>query len=442
MLPAKFRTLFITRYPVIKEALWVFLGQLLVAVISLIGLRLITEITNPTIYGEVTLWLGIIVLLKNIFVQPVSNYQLRYYPQYFQTAQTQSFNIQIKKYYKRFSILSSSIFLVVLTLVRIINVDIVNWLFVPGLLVFFLSDSSKAYFLNIFSAERKQFLLSLFSIVDTVLLFIFLIIALLINNSAQSYLTGQAAGVTISFLLLYIYFRSVKTSKPQKEEANIGIISVDFKKYALPFIPIAILSWILNLSNRYILNSYSSLIDVGIFTAAFAISSRPFIFLSGVIGNFFRPILFEKQSKKEYAKSNRLFNLWMLAIVTLGSIILILLFFFGSIISNVFLAKDFRQNSEVLFLLIGSGYLFLVMVQAIENRLMSFEDSKSILFIYMISAIIYITANLILIPKLGSIGAGLAISVTFIMQFIIGLFYLNKTLKIKKVIVNGSSKIE
>lgn len=429
MLLVKFRTLFGTRYPVIKEALWVFLGQLLVVVISLIGFRFITEITNPTIYGEVTLWLGIIVLLKNIFVQPVSNYQLRYYPQYFHTYQTQSFNIQIKKYYKRFIILSSSVFLMIVSFVSIIKIDIVNWLFVPGLLIFFLSDSAKVYFLNIFSAERRQFLLSLFSIVDTVLLFVFLIIALLIKNSAQSYLTGQAAGVMISFLLLYAFLRSGKPNQAQKEEADIGIISVDFKKYALPFIPIAILSWILNLSNRYILNSYSSLVDVGIFTAAFAISSRPFIFLSGVIGNFFRPILFEKQSKKEYVKSNHIFNYWILAILAVGIVVLILLFFFGSIISNLFLAKDFRQNSEVLFLLIGSGYLFLAMFQAIENRLMSFEDSRSILYIYIVCSIVHIISNIFLIPTLGSIGAGFAISITFLLQFLLGYLYLNNIRK-------------
>lgn len=429
MLPAKFSTLFITRYPLFKEAFWVFLGQLLVAVISLIGLRLITEFTDPTIYGEITLWLGIIVLLKNAFIMPISNYQLRYYPQFFHTYQTRSFNFQIRKYYKYFFILSSSVFLVGLTLVSVIKMDVVNWLLVPGLLLFFLSDSSKVYFLNIFSAERRQFLLSIFSIVDSVLLFVFLIMALLISNSAQSYIMGQAAGVTLSFLLLYNYFRSSKQSTPQKEEADSGSITVTFKKYALPFIPIAILSWVLNLSNRYILNSYSSLLDVGIFTAAFAISSRPFIFLSGLIGNFFRPILFEKQIKNELAKSNRLFNSWLLVIVVLGSLILVLYFFFGSIISNIFLAKDFRQNSEVLFLLIGSGYLLLTMFQVIENRLMSLEDSKSILFIYMISALIYITVNLILIPKLGLIGAALAVLVTFMLQFIVGWIYLNKALK-------------
>lgn len=425
----KWHSQFVNRFSIIKEGIWVLIGQLLVAIVSLFGLRIITEVTSPSIFGEVTLWLGIMILLKNIFVVPVSNYQLRYYPEYYYKDQIVPFKLQIKKYYKYSLVLSSSLFLIVLILAYLIEISFVDWFLVPVLLIFFILDSTKVYYLNIFSAERKQFLLSLFSVGDSILVYLSIISTLLISNSVLFYLSGQAAGTLITVLAMFSFFMLFHKTQKESEKFDIANISSNFKKYALPYVPIAVLSWVLNIGNRYILNSYNSLLDVGVFTAAFAISSRPFLFLSGLFTNFFRPILFEKQSKNEHSKSKRIFNLWLLSIVLSGLLVLLLLFFLGSLISKVFLARDFRQDSEILFTLIGSGYLFLVMFQAVENRFMSLGDTKSILFIYLISALIYIAANLILIPKMGSIGAGVAISVSFLLQFIIGLFYLNRILK-------------
>ncbi|MBK9284686.1 MAG: oligosaccharide flippase family protein [Sphingobacteriaceae bacterium] len=425
------RNFLVTRYSIIKEGFWVFWGQLLTAIISLVGLRLITEFTNPVVFGEVTLWLSVMVLLKSVFVTPVSNYQLRYYPQYFYANQIQSFNTEIKKFYKKFFFLAAGIFVFLITIASIVKIEFINWLLVPGLLIFFLLDGSKSYFLNIFSSERKQFILSLFTIGDSILMFAIILLALFLNNSTLSYITGQASSAVLTFFLLYTFFHLVNTKQIHSSGSNLSSIVVDFKNYTIPFIPIAILSWILNLSNRYILNSYSSLVDVGIFTAAFAISSKPFLFLGGLLTNFFRPILFEKQSKNEYAKSNKIFNLWLITNGGLGLLIVIVLFFWGSFISTILLAKDFRQNSAILFFLIGLGYLFASMFQAIEYRFMSFGDTKSILIIYLASALIYISSNLLFIPKQGLIGAGSAILVSFLFQFVIGLLYLNRTLKKK-----------
>jgi O-antigen/teichoic acid export membrane protein len=408
----------------LKEGFWVFAGQALATVISLIALRIITELISPDIFGEATLWIGIIILLKNIFISPVSNYQLRYYPKFKTEQNLFYFNYIIYKYYRNSFLISSLIFVIIIYVLSISNIINIPLFFVPGLIIYYISDIMKSNYLNKLSAERKQFLFALWTIGDIILMYSFALIALLIEKSAGYYITGQAFGISLGVIIFIPFIKKKLIGEERKIIKYEGDIFSEFKKYGLPFIPMAIIIWILSLGNRYILNSYNSLIEVGIFTAAFSISSRPFLFFSGVIGNFFRPILFQAESENNKTKTNKVIKIWLVITSVLSVLVFLVFFLVGDAIAGILLAEEYHSNISKLFITIGLGYLFFSIFQVIENIMFSYEKSRLVLYCHITAVVTFFVANIILIEQFGIIGAGFAVGIVYLIQLLSGIFFL------------------
>jgi O-antigen/teichoic acid export membrane protein len=406
-----------------KEGFWVFVGQISVVIISLVALRIITELITPDILGEATLWTGFIILLKNIFISPVSNYQLRYYSRFNAEEKLSFFNSVINRYYKNSFLISSVVLAAVILISSLTGIYRAPLILVLGLFLFYLSDVIKANYLNKLSAERKQFLFALWVTGDTLLMYSCAIAIITAEKSAPYYITGQALGVAIGVI---IFFPVVKKNLTQQGEktAEYGVdIFSEFKRYGLPFIPIAVITWILSLGNRYILSSYTTLVEVGVFTAAFSISSRPFLFLSGIIANFFRPILFQAESDKN--KAGKVIKLWLILTTALSFLVFFSLFLGGPLLADLFLAENYHLNIHTLFITIGTGFLFFSIFQVFENILLSYEKSRFVLYCNIIAVIIFFVANFFLIENFGIVGAGIAVTTVYFFQLMAGIYFLN-----------------
>lgn len=415
----------------LNEGGWVISGQIITAVIQLIGLRIITEFLPANVFGQATLWLGIIVLIKSIFIQPVFNYQIRYYTDFFYKNEEITFRSFTLNILTVLSLASSIIFIVIALL--LVQLGIINH---TGLLIFlvtgyFLLEVFKSYHLNQLSAKREQKIYSLWIIVEAVATYSLVYLFINYFPTAEAYILAISSGILISILI----FAKIQ-SKIKVQELNNNF---DYKqeiktviKYATPFVFIAMLSWIMNLSSRYFLGIYSSTYEAGLFVAAFSIASRPFTMLSGVITSFLRPILFQAQSKKDEHKIRRVKKIWIYSILTGGIIVMITLILGNEIITRTLLAKEYRSNSLVLFFYIGIGYFGLAAYQAFENFLLAIKKSKEIMYANIVGAVIFIICNIILVKYYSLIGAAISISVSFIFQLlIIIILYLKSNAKPK-----------
>jgi O-antigen/teichoic acid export membrane protein len=310
-----------------------------------------------------------------------------------------------------------------LILFEIINV---SSFFILGLILFYFSEVLKSNYQNKLSAERQQYLFALWSMIDIFLVFIFAIAALLlIHKSSFWYITGQGLGILVTALI----FIPVIKKKLNIGKSNFNYefkqkIFLEFKAYGLPFIQIAIIIWMLSLGNRYILNHYSTLVEVGIFTAAFSISSRPFLFISGTISSFFRPILFQAASENNKHKARIITTAWFILVILTGIIFLSILFIAGDLIAFIFLAKNYHTSVNLLFLSIGTGFFFVSISHVIENRFFSFEKSKLVLYCNFIALIAFLFSNIFFIESYGLIGAGIAVAVTYLVQLVSGIYLL------------------
>jgi O-antigen/teichoic acid export membrane protein len=409
----------------LKEGGWVFFGQVAVAIISLVGLRILTEIAPANLLGGATLWLGILTLLRNVFIAPIGNTQLRFHPEFVNKGQAKWFDNHIKKLFIRSIFISVAIFIIIFFVWSNIGDYEFNILLLLILILYYTLDAIKGYKINRLSAERRQKYFAIWQIIDALLINIFFIVCLLLVNDMESYLAGQAFGILIGLAIFGFLFYPI-IENTQAITSNYKEITGKIVQYGLPFIPLAILSWISNLGDRYIISNLLNLNDVGIYTAVYSIASRPFLMINGILGGFFRPILFQEESWKDATKAKRTYELWISTALLISLIGIGIYILAGNFIINLLLAKSYAENVYPIFIIIGITYIIYSLNQIVESRIFSFGISKKILVPNVLAGIVNITANFLLIPKYGLLGAGYASLLSFLIQLIFTLAVLKQ----------------
>src|SRR5688572_6137631 len=61
---------------------WSAVGQVAVAAIGLVGVRVLTELAPPDVFGTANLLITLLMLIGNVCVAPVTNTQARYHSRY------------------------------------------------------------------------------------------------------------------------------------------------------------------------------------------------------------------------------------------------------------------------------------------------------------------------------------------------------------------------
>ena len=422
---------FLTKYThLIKEGGWVFFGQISVAIISLVGLRILTEIAPASILGGATLLLGVLTLLRNIFIAPIGNTQIRFHPEYVNKGYAKWFDVNIKGLYIKFILISVLLFIVIFYIWSYLNSYALNFILLLILIFYYALDTIKSFKINRLSAERRQKYAAIWQVADSIFVNVFFITALLIVNNVESYLAGQTIGLLIGLVIFgFLFFPKIENKK--NGEPDYKDMKDKILHYGLPFIPLAIVSWISNLGDRYIIGNYLSLNEVGIYTAVYSIASRPFLMVGGILNGFFRPILFQKESKNDYVYAQNIFKVWVLVTLIIFSLGIILYYLGGYFLINLFLAKSYAKNVYSIFVIIGIAYAIFSLNQIVENRIFSFGSSSKILLPSLAAAMVNLASNYLLIPIYGLEGAGFSTLLTFLIQIIITSFILYNSTKKK-----------
>jgi O-antigen/teichoic acid export membrane protein len=186
------------------------------------------------------------------------------------------------------------------------------------------------------------------------------------------------------------------------------IFSFNFKilfkmiKFSFFLLPTSILVITASFLDRYLINYYLSLNEVGIYAVSIRISSLLLFFTIGIqlaYTPFFFKIYKKKNSK---AKLGNLIN-FIFSIYLLGYLFLLL---FLPEIFNIFIGKDYEESKYIvkylaLSLVFSQIYVFFPGVMIVNKNYIYF-------FIYFIVFIINLTLNIYLIPLIGVEGAAVS----------------------------------
>ena len=158
--------------------------------------------------------------------------------------------------------------------------------------------------LNLFQVKGKALRFTVYSISGFLLTTSLILYFLLYNEEgASGILKGQlvASGIMLIFYLIEIFKNSIF-------KINKKIIK-NILSFSIPFIPVLLSSWLINMSSRvfldiYIENSKIALSEIGIYSFAFKIASIGAIIIASVY-TAYNPIFYKEANSTEQIKAKK-----------------------------------------------------------------------------------------------------------------------------------------
>ncbi len=392
---------------IVKNVSIYSLGNVLSAGISFLLLPLYTRVLSPGDYGQ----LELLYLVASILTIVISLKIESGYSRYFFESTEKTYREELFSTSQAFVLIGS---LVVLVLV-------------------FQADTF--FSKSILKIEQGEYLIRLIttsSVLEVLIMIPHLNLRLL--HKAGAYVTASIVNLTTTvaatlfFLLLFqmrvdgvIWGRILGNATMLVFLYSISPVSHRFAfsrqylgsmlKFSVFIIPANFTSIILLLSNRYFLNEYQNLIAVGIFSLAAKISSIIPSLFTEPIKAAITPYIFEKIHSPEESKK-RLTDIIRYYAIGI-SIVVLFLSLFAEDIVGIIASNDFKNSSELIFLLTLTN-LLLGLVAFLSIAIHITKKSFYVTLSWGISAVCNIGLNILLIPICGQIGAAYASLLTMI----------------------------
>jgi O-antigen/teichoic acid export membrane protein len=423
------------------EGFWVIAGQALSAIGTLAGLRLLTDLLSPRVFGEVVLVMGIVFLANGVAAGPLMQGLLRQYPEAVAANSVEILRAVVNKYLA---------VLVALTVAVCLAGFLLYGWFVPvspwigplggGLLTVEILRQRELTFLN---AARRQRLTALWMTAD-----VWARPALAWGVIAVTGATAVAtlAGYLIASVALLFAFmpwrvkggdgqdriqgQSAKAAVAGKgsafgdvqAEAARRQLSRTFLRYTLPLMPLGVVGWISGQADRYLIGGMIGVEQAGIYAALYGIVARPFLMVGATLESWMRPAYYEAVVAKSLTREKKLFQFWVVSMVGAALAGVTGFALWHEEIATVFLAAPYRSGSW-LMPWVAVGYGLLVVAQVYGRVCYAHNDTKAVLLAESIGGAVSLIATVYGLMQFGLAGAAYAVPVYFGAQLIAAIVF-------------------
>ena len=203
------------------------------------------------------------------------------------------------------------------------------------------------------------------------------------------------------------------------------VIAKSMVHYSVPLMPNSISWWINNSSDRYIMKSYRSMDELGIYSVAYKIPSIVSTFTSILLSAW------EISAVEEFGteKSRMFFSQMYKHYFEILTILCTVLMMFIKPLTSLLFKKDFYTAWVFVPALLFAS-IFNTMSAFLGTIFTAAKKTKSIFTTTMFGAITNIVLNFILIPKFGAQGAAVATAIGYIVIYITRIIGSQKIMKL------------
>ncbi|TCT26462.1 O-antigen/teichoic acid export membrane protein [Melghiribacillus thermohalophilus] len=244
---------------------------------------------------------------------------------------------------------------------------------------------------------RVQEKAGLFVLINTVkaALIMLLTIYLIIGKGlgAESALISQL--LFTSILLIFSYILQYKSFK---FKINLNFVKQSLK-YSIPMMPHVASVWIINSSDRIILEKFVDLNDLGVYSLAVQISMVLALFYTSV-NNAFVPRYMRLRTEEKQAEAEKLLKIFFYIVLVFGLISIPVAMFGLKLISSSGFYGPILLLPSLLIAQIIKGFYYIPVAKILYEK-----KTKSIATSSSLSAMINVIISLILIPVIGIFGA-------------------------------------
>jgi len=222
-------------------------------------------------------------------------------------------------------------------------------------------------------------------------------------------LTGFAAAALL--MLFYSFGTNILGLHWQRHIIN------RYLRFSLPLIPGMFSGWANNYVNRFVMLSYLSLAEIGLFTVAFRIASV-FRILEDAVKMAWGPFVYESLSKENHKEMFKtVFSFFVLIIFTLVMVLAL----FASELFSIFATESYEEAVSVMIILFLSlGLNALVQIVLIGPVITKKTHYNSLL--QLASLVVNVVCLLVLVPSYGLIGVPISLLASTFVLFLLSWF--------------------
>ena len=415
---------------VLSDGAWVFFGQISSAAGTLVGVRLLTEVLEPSVYGSVALVMGVVALVLGVSSGGTLQAVLRLHPE---CAREGTLNL-LYGAASRSLRKSTAWFAGVLALgcgLYSVSTQTSLWsiVFVPGLLIL---DTACTYQLVLLNAAQRQRLTAAFLGVGSwVRMLCALVGVKLLGASTESVMWGYLAG---SGVLVAVFAGAARfpftTRQPgvvsraisPESHGDIRALEVEIYRYGRPLAFLGLVGWLSGQVDRYIIGGVLGLSSAGQYAAIHGLVSKPFLMAGGSMELALRQIFYESVSARDVRQARKVFWGWFAIAGAVGSLGVLVFSTLHAKIALVLLAESYRESAFIMPW-IAIGYGLLLFAQVLERVCYAAKETGRVLLIQSAGAISSLPILLAGVLWSGMAGAAAAVPCYFGLQLVLALVY-------------------
>ena len=405
---------------------WIALGQGGAALGQLVGVRLMTEVVPPDVFGSAMLCLGFSALLLTTCTNPVLQALQSFYPEAALGAKLPALRAAGVAL-QRNGILFGTVLTAIVGGASVLWMD-QSWLAIVSLVALLVLDCLRSFELALFNAARRHRAYGLWQVADAwARPGATLALVAVYGASVEMVLAGYFLGALLCAIGALALARREGTLAPVEPDASSVL---QFRKklvrYLVPLLPLGIIGWTTGLADRYLIAGLLDVASAGIYAAVYGVVSRPMLMASAVVEMAVRPIYYERLAAGNHAEAKRLILGWLTLVLVVCSVILGIVGFFHAELAALFLGPAYRAGSS-LMPWIAAGYALLALSHVFTRICYAYRRTRSVLAIEAIGAVASIVVAVPMIFAFGMRGAAWSVPVYFFIQLVVSAWAAERT---------------
>lgn len=378
-----------------KEGFWIVLGQVLAIAGALFGIRIITELLSPAVYGELALGMTVALLANQLVFGPLVNGVARFYSTAVEKGKLPGYVSAVRRL-----LLSAALLILlvsILTAVVLYFAGAVKWvsLVVVAAIFSVLAGYSSA-FSSLQNAARQRFVASLHLAMDSWARFLIAAgLVVLFGATSVVAMAGYAVSLALVLLSQFYFSKKILPYATCAKDDEI-ILRNQIVSYSWPFVAWGGFSWMQFASDRWALQFFAAPRDVGLYAVLFQLGYYPASLLTGMATQLLAPILYQRvgdasDPDRIYAVNKLGWRLtgFALAVTAVGFFIVL---FLHLQIFALFVAKKYSTVSYLLPWMLLAGGVFAA-AQTVALNLMSQMKTQAMTTCKIATSIIGVLAN-------------------------------------------------
>lgn len=392
------------------------------AIVGIIAIPLVTRLFPPADYGNYVLVLATVSILSAIATAWISASIIRFFPEYKQSSRLKELYSTTIKLTLLSVIVISLIFGCVLFIAQShLSANLYSLMRI-GILVFVVTSSSQIM-LGFLRAKRQVTWYSSFTIWHNVAgLSLGIALVVVFGYGVDGLLWGAFLSIIIALPLMW----KIAVGNLSFSEGSIrSSMSLEMTKYGFPVIAVNLASWVLSLSDRYILQFFRGSSEVGIYSASYAISEQTILMIASLFMLASAPLqynIWETQGAKASREFlNKLTRYYLLIGLpaTIGICIL------ARPIVTVLTSPLYFEGCKIIPLVAFGA--FLVGITHRYSEVLAFYKRTDILMYCMLcSALLNVGLNFLFVPRFGYVAAAATTLVAYVADLMLRFFFSRK----------------